>query len=120
MRARVRIPSLTSSLLKNRSGTTQAPPIVMSTDAYFISVRVLRNHSHSHVPKRCYYFLCNSREECGQRRHICPIFDTSIPGADEYDGRNALGCRDLFCEKYFEANPGKNVIYATYYGTPDL
>ena len=48
------------------------------------------------------------------------IFDTSIPGADEYDGRNALGCRDLFCEKYFEANPGKNVIYATYYGTPDF
>ena len=87
---------------------------------FIISVQVLRNHSHSHVPKRCYYFLCNSREECGQRRHICPIFDTSIPGADEYDGRNALGCRDLFCEKYFEANPGKNVIYATYYGTPDL
>ena len=72
------------------------------------------------MPKRCYYFLCNSREECGQRRHICPIFDTSIPGADEYDGRNALGCRDLFCEKYFEANPGKNVIYATYYGTPRI
>ena len=45
------------------------------------------------------------------------IFDTSIPGADEHDGRNAQGCRDLFCEKYFEANPGKNVIYATYYGT---
>ena len=34
------------------------------------------------------------------------IFDTSIPGADECDGRNALGCRDLFCEKYFEA-PGR-------------
>ena len=48
------------------------------------------------------------------------IFDTSIPGDDEYDGRNALGCRDLFCEKYFEVNPGKNVIYATYYGTPDI
>ena len=48
------------------------------------------------------------------------IFDTSIPGADEHDGRNAQGCRDLFCEKYFEANPGKNVIYATYYGTPDF
>ena len=50
MRARVRIPSLTSSLLKNRSGTTQAPPIVMhqmmeETNAYFISVR---NHSHNH------------------------------------------------------------------------
>ena len=118
MRARVRIPSLTSSLLKNRSGTTQAPP--MTHTLFIISVQVLRNHSHSHVPKRCYYFLCNSREECGQRRHICPIFDTSIPGADEYDGRNALGCRDLFCEKYFEANPGKNVIYATYYGTPDF
>ena len=29
MRARVRIPSLTSSLLKNRSGITQAPAIVM-------------------------------------------------------------------------------------------
>ena len=48
------------------------------------------------------------------------IFDTSIPGDDEYDGRNALGCRDLFCEEYFEANPSENVIYATYYGTPDI
>ena len=38
------------------------------------------------------------------------IFDTSIPGDDEYDGRNALGCRDLFCEKYFEANPGADVM----------
>ena len=59
------------------------------------------------------------------RRHdrlvsLMRIFDTSIPGDDEYDGRNALGCRDLFCEKYFEVNPGKNVIYATYYGTPDI
>lgn len=38
------------------------------------------------------------------------IFDTSIPGDDEYDGRNALGCRDLFCEKYFEANQGADVM----------
>ena len=38
------------------------------------------------------------------------IFDTSIPGDDEYDGRNALGCRDLFCEKYFEANQGADVL----------
>ena len=37
------------------------------------------------------------------------IFDTSIPGDDEYDGRNALGCRDLFCEKYLEA-PGADVM----------
>ena len=48
------------------------------------------------------------------------IFDTSIPGNDEHDGRNAQGCRDLFCEEYFEANPSENVIYATYYGTPDI
>ena len=25
-------------------------------------------------------------------------------------GRNALGCRDLFCEQYFEANPGADVM----------
>ena len=42
----------------------------------------------------------------------------NIPEADEHDGRNAPAA-DLFCEKYFEANPGKNVIYATC-RTPDL